>query len=341
MFDLKEIVRKNILNLQSYSSARDEFSSKKGIFLDANESPYGTLNRYPDPYQKGLKAGIGKIKNIRTSSIFIGNGSDEIIDLVFRIFCEPQKDKALIFTPTYGMYEVIANINNVILKQLPLDSSFQIDFEQTLPFLKDNKLKLILICSPNNPTGNSINAKIIHKILQIFEGIVIIDEAYIDFSQKPSFIKQINYYPNIIVCQTMSKAYGLAGARIGVAYAQSGIIKLLNKVKNPYNISFLNQKKALEILSEKKKIEENIATILAEKKYLEQALQAFSFVKKIYPSDANFLLIKVENADELYQNLINKGIIIRNRDKVLKNCVRITIGSQMENQQLIANLKKI
>ena len=268
MIDLKKIVRQNILELEQYSSARDEFSGKEGVFLDANENPFGRLNRYPDPYQVELKSKLEKLKGIKSSSIFIGNGSDEIIDIAFRIFCNPGKDKALTFTPTYGMYTVSAAINQVELMQVPLNNEFQIDLKQVEAFLEDENLKLIFICSPNNPTGNIINKNDIISILKKFKGIVIIDEAYIDFSESESFTLLLNKYDNLIVSQTFSKAWGLAAARIGIAYACDKIISLFNKVKPPYNVSQLNQLSVIEAIENKDSFDKNVNTLLKEREDL-------------------------------------------------------------------------
>jgi len=250
MFDINKIARENILQLLPYSSARDEFSGSgtDGIFLDANENPYGTLNRYPDPYQKELKELIGADRNVASENIFIGNGSDEVIDLLFRIFCNPGKDKALAFSPTYGMYDVSAAINDVELVKVPLNESFDIDLEKVLPVLKDKQLKLVFICSPNNPTGNTLNLESIEAILKSFSGVVLIDEAYIDFSSKESLIGLIEKYPNLVVSQTFSKAWGLAAARVGIAFTNTAILNLMNKVKPPYNVSDLNQQAAIDVL---------------------------------------------------------------------------------------------
>ncbi|WP_312823790.1 histidinol-phosphate transaminase [Epilithonimonas sp.] len=339
--DIKNLVRKNILNLKPYSSARDEFEGENGIFLDANENPYGELNRYPDPYQKKIKQKLDEINQIPTENIFLGNGSDEVIDLAFRIFCEPKKDKVLTFLPTYGMYEVSANINDVELINLDLNENFQIDLETLKPYLNDENFKIIFICSPNNPTGNSI--KNIKYILENFNGIVFIDEAYIDFSPEESFRNQIKNYPNLIVSQTFSKAWGMASVRVGIAYASEEIIKFYNKVKPPYNISQLNQDAILNTLNDENinLVSENIKIILEEKKSLIQNLEKLDLVKKIFPSDANFILIAVDNADSVYQELVKKKVIIRNRNSVIKNCLRITVGSPEENQKLIENLQTI
>lgn len=336
-FNLESLVRPNILKLKPYSSARDEYNGDTGIFLDANENPFGTLNRYPDPYQKEVKEKLSALKNIPVSQIFLGNGSDEVIDLVFRIFCTPGNDKALVFTPTYGMYEVSANINDTELLQLSLNRNFQIDKEAVIPFLKDENLKLIFICSPNNPTGNSIEN--IGFILENFNGIVFVDEAYIDFSSQKSWTEKLEQYPNLIISQTFSKARGLAAVRVGIAYSSPEIISLLNKTKPPYNVSQLNQEAALIALVDDEKYQSEIKTILEEKERLKKALLKLTVIKKIYPSDANFILAEVNDADEIYNNLVQQKIITRNRNSVIANCIRITIGTTEENNQLIAALK--
>lgn len=339
--DIKKLVRKNILNLQPYSSARDEFKGENGIFLDANENPFGKLNRYPDPTQRKIKERLSELNQISTENIFLGNGSDEVIDLAFRIFCEPKKDKILTFSPTYGMYEVSANINDVELINVELNEDFQIDLESLKPYLNDENLKIIFICSPNNPTGNSI--KNIEYILENFNGIVFIDEAYIDFSPEESFTNQIKNYPNLIVSQTFSKAWGMASVRVGIAYASKEIIKFYNKVKPPYNISQLNQDAILNTLNDEKinQVSENIKIILEEKKSLIQNLKKLDLIKTIFPSDANFVLIEVDNANSVYQELVNQNVIIRNRNSVIKNCLRITVGSPKENLKLIETLQTI
>ena len=336
-FNLENLVRPNILKLKPYSSARDEYKGSTGVFLDANENPFGTLNRYPDPYQKEVKEKLSALKSIPVSQIFLGNGSDEVIDLVFRIFCTPGRDKALVFTPTYGMYEVSANINDTELLQLPLNSDFQIDKESILPFLTDENLKLIFICSPNNPTGNSIEN--VDFILENFNGIVFVDEAYIDFSAQKSWAEKLSQYPNLIISQTFSKARGLAAVRVGIAYSSPEIIALFNKTKPPYNVSQLNQEAALIALLDDKRYQSEIKTILGEKERLEKELLQLSVIKKIYPSDANFILVEVNDADGIYNNLVQQKIITRNRNSVIASCIRITIGTTEENNQLIAALK--
>lgn len=341
MFNLENIVRQNILNLQPYSSARDEFKGSYGVFLDANENPFGENNRYPDPYQKLLKEKLGLYKQINPKNIFVGNGSDEIIDLAFRIFCEPGKDKALTFSPTYGMYDVSANINDVALKKVPLNDKFQIDLEKTIPYLNDENLKLIFICSPNNPTGNLLDERSIKTILNQFKGIVIIDEAYTDFSSSESWIINIEEYPNLVVLQTFSKAWGLANSRVGIAYTNREIIGFLNKVKPPYNVSGANQLSVIKALLDTSLFKGNLLKLKSEKIELEQQIKTLKFVKKVFPSDANFLLVEVTDADLIYDTLVQKRIIIRNRNKIINNCIRITVGTKDENKQLIIALKNI
>lgn len=338
MFILENSVRKNILELKPYSSARDEFEGRSGIFLDANENPFGVLNRYPDPYQKELKQKLSVYRSVPTQNIFVGNGSDEVIDLAFRIFCTPGKDKALTFSPTYGMYDVSAAINEVELIKLPLNASFQIDWNDLDKALELENLKLIFICSPNNPTGNSIDD--IEKVLQKFNGIVLVDEAYIDFSEQGSFLAKLNQYPNLIVAQTFSKAWGLAAARVGIAYAGEPVITLFNKVKPPYNVSRLNQEAALEALNNSARFGRNKKTILEQKARLEEELKLLPLIKRIYPSDANFILVETTDANSIYNQLVAQQVITRNRNSIVNNCIRITVGSPGENQQLINALKK-
>ena len=335
MIDLNKLVRENVIKLTPYSCARDEFKGKTGIFMDANENPYGNMNRYPDPYQKELKNAISKMKGIEDENIFLGNGSDEIIDLCFRVFCNPGIDKVLTFTPTYGMYAVSASVNDVEVLKVPLNEFFQIDLKNAEPLFSDKNLKMIFICSPNNPTANSMNYKDVEYIINKFNGIVLIDEAYIDFSEKPSFIKLVGKYPNLIVMQTFSKALGLAAVRVGMAFSNPQIIKYLNKLKPPYNISLINQKAALKKLGQIEQSKIQVFRIKKERERLSSILSQMNIVEKIYPSDANFFLVKVKNADYIYNTLVNKNIIIRNRSSVVDNCLRITIGKRSENDQLI------
>lgn len=341
MINIEKIVRPNILKLKPYSSARDEFSSSSGIFLDANENPFGSLNRYPDPYQVALKQKLARLKNVEGSNIFVGNGSDEVIDLAFRIFCNPGTDKALSFSPTYGMYDVSAAINHVALLKQPLNEAFQIDIGNLKSYLSDEHIKLIFICSPNNPTGNLMRKSDVEFILTNFNGMVCIDEAYIDFAEEPSLIDLTKQYNNLIISQTFSKAWGLAAARIGVAYANKEVIALYNKVKPPYNVSKINQQAAIDALNEHNTYYGRLTKILREKERLKSELQHINAVKKIYPSDANFLLVEVADADKIYTRLISQKIITRNRNKEVKNCLRITVGTFEENNKLIKALKKI
>jgi len=341
MFNLENLVRQNIWDLKPYSSARDEFTGKEGIFLDANENPFGILNRYPDPHQRELKSKLSEIKSVKPDNIFIGNGSDEVIDLTFRIFCNPSKDKAITFSPTYGMYSVSANINDVEMIEIPLDENFQIETKLLTDFLKNENIKLIFLCSPNNPTANLFRKSDILFILKNFNGIVFIDEAYNDFSGEKSWMYEVEKYPNLIVSQTFSKAFGLAAARVGIAYSNREIIKLFNKVKPPYNVSELNQKAAINALNNLEEFEIQKKLILNEKKNLIKAFKKIRLIKKIFPSDANFILVEVTNANGIYNQLVEQKIITRNRHSIVNNCIRITVGTPNENQKLIQALQKI
>lgn len=337
--DIKKLVRPNILKLQAYSSARTEFTGSDGIFLDANENPFGTLNRYPDPLQKELKNKLSAIKKVPVENIFIGNGSDEVIDLAFRIFCNPGKDKALAFYPTYGMYEVSAGINDTELIYVPLDKDFQVDFEGLGKYLSDETLKIIFVCSPNNPTGNIISG--VERILEQFRGIVFVDEAYMDFAETGSLLEKIDLYPNLIVSQTFSKARGLAAARVGIAFAGSEIISLFNKVKPPYNVSELNQQAALKTLDSNDEYQKIKTLILEQKAMLMEELPKLPIVKKVFPSDANFILAEMTDAGKVYEELTKLQIITRNRAKQVNNCLRITVGKPEENRTLLKALKNI
>ena len=341
MFNLNTITRTNIQQMKPYSSARDEFKGKADIWLDANENPNETaLNRYPDPLQMSLKKEIAKIKGVDINQIFIGNGSDEAIDLLFRAFCEPGLSKAIIFPPTYGMYKVSAAINNVELVELPLGSGF------CLPPIDEIKGKLtstglIFICSPNNPTGNLIEFKHINEIATSFNGLVVVDEAYIDFSEKDSAIGLLQKNPNLVVLQTFSKAYGLAGARLGIAFANPEIISVLNKIKPPYNINSLSINAAINVLSQQSIIQNQIKEIIDQRKQLEEALVKLQNVVRIYPSDANFLLVEFTDSQTVFRELIKTGIVVRNRSSQVKECLRITVGTKDENQQLFNFLKTL
>ncbi len=338
MFKLENLVRPNIRNLQPYSSARSEYQGTADVFLDANENPFGRLNRYPDPQQMAVKNKLARRNGLPRNSIFIGNGSDEIVDLAFRIFCEPGQDKALCFSPTYGMYAVSAAIQGVELMNLPLRSDFQIDTIKLKPYLEDKQLKIIFICSPNNPTGNTIHQADIAQILTQFSGIVLLDEAYIDFSAQDSWLNVLSQYPNLIISQTLSKAWGLAGARIGIAYAHETIIRIFNRVKPPYNVSTPNQLAALKVLEDEASCIRQIEIILKEKIKLQTALNDLAIVKRVYPSDTNFLLVEFTDATVCYQALRAKGVITRNRHRLVANCLRITIGTPAENEKLLSGL---
>ena len=340
-FELEKLVRENIRRLTPYSSARHEFKGEASVFLDANENSFGSplnenFNRYPDPLQWQLKSELSKIKGIPPENIFIGNGSDEVIDLAYRIFCEPGKDNVIICPPTYGMYEVSANINDVEIKKVNLTKDFRLDVDGVLS-ATDQNTKLLFICSPNNPTGNCMKRPDVTKLLDNFPGIVIIDEAYSNFSRQKTFIEDLGSYPNLIVMQTLSKAWGLASLRLGLAFASLPVIDLFNKVKPPYNINNASQQLAIEALQNTGQVNEWVGQIIEQKEFLINELKNFPFVKKIYESDANFLLVKVEDADHLYGYLASNAIIVRNRSKevLCENCLRITIGTSEENLELI------
>lgn len=341
MINLENIVRPNILGLNPYSSARDEFAGKEGVFLDANENPFGVLNRYPDPYQSLLKEKLARLKGVKARDIFIGNGSDEVIDIAFRIFCNPGFDRALTFSPTYGMYDLLAAVNDVELLKLPLNQEFQIDLDKLNPYLGDSSIKLIFICSPNNPTGNLINRVDIEFIINNFNGIVFIDEAYIDFAEEESFIDSMDMHNNLIVSQTFSKAWGLAASRVGTAYSSKEIITLYNKVKAPYNVSRNNQQAVIDTLDNYNSYKDILATIIDEKERLKEELREIEIVKKIYPSDANFFLLEVDDADKVYSALLNQKVITRNRNLQVKNCIRVTVGTTEENSELLKALRNI
>ena len=339
MIDLDKLVRENVKDLIPYSCARDEFRGNAAIFMDANENPYGSLNRYPDPYQMELKAAISALRKIPTERIFLGNGSDEIIDLCFRVFCNPGTDKALTFSPTYGMYQVSAASNDITIIKVPLNSSFQIDLKDVMPWLSDKSLKLIVVCSPNNPTGNCMDKAVLEKIISGFNGIVLLDEAYIDFADEPSFRDKTEEYPNLIVMQTFSKAFGLASVRVGMAFTNPAIVSYFNKMKPPYNISMINQKTVLQKLLKPDEYIEEVRKIRVGRLMLSEKLIKLPVIEKVYPSDANFLLVKVKDAGQLYNYLAGRGIIVRNRDSVVSNCLRITVGTEEENRELLRTLK--
>ncbi len=344
MFDLNKLIRKNIKGLTPYSSARDEFSGEAKVFLDANENALGSpllkwYNRYPDPHQVKVKEAISKVKAVPPQKIFLGNGSDECIDLLFRCFCNPGKDNTIICPPTYGMYEVSANINDVEIRKAPLLDDFQLDLVH-LENLVDDNTKLIWICSPNNPTSNSMNREDVETILNNFNGLVVVDEAYINFSRQKSFIQELNDYPNLVVLQTFSKAWGLAGLRLGMAFAAEEIIEVLNRVKPPYNINQVTQELALKALEEVGQVNDMIKEVVQMRIALKGVFEKIPFVQKVYPSDANFLLVKMENARKIYEFLLTRGIVVRDRSnvKLCDNCLRITVGTEQENTELIETL---
>lgn len=342
---IQNLVRKNILAMKPYSSARDEFDdfNKEMIFLDANENPFENgLNRYPDPKQNNLKKEFSKLKSVGEKNIIFGNGSDELLDLLFRGFCEPNQDSVITLPPTYGMYSVLANLNAVENREILLDTTLQPDVKLILK-VADNTTKIIFLCSPNNPTGNSFSEENILEILNNFNGLVLIDEAYIDFSSKASWLQKMVKYPNLIILQTLSKAYGLAGIRLGILYANELIISVLDKIKPPYNINELTQQKALEQILNQDKKQFEVFQILENRTFLENELSKINFIEKVFPSDANFILIKVDDAAKRYNQLIQKGIVVRNRSnqKLCENCLRITAGTMPENKRLIQILSEI
>lgn len=341
--NLKQLVRPNIWNLKAYSSARDEFKGEASVYLDANENPLrDSYNRYPDPRQLILKDKIATIKNVPTENIFLGNGSDEPIDLVYRVFCEPGIDNVVAIDPTYGMYEVCANINNVEYRKVALNSDFSINID-TLLDATDSNTKIIFLCSPNNPTGNLLKREDVDRILFSFQGIVVLDEAYIDFAEKATRLQDLQDYPNLIVLQTFSKAWGLAAVRLGMAFASKEIIELLSKVKYPYNINQLTQEYVNEALDRLAEKEDWVKMILAERANLIDELSRLSLVEKIYPSDANFILAKVNDPNGIYNKLAEQGIVVRNRNNVsmCEGCLRITIGTEQENKTLVEALRKL
>lgn len=345
-FEIESLVRKNILELKPYSSARDEFKGEASIFLDANENAHGSpiennFNRYPDPLQLRLKTELAQLKNTSIQNIFVGNGSDEAIDLLFRIFCEPGKDNVMVCPPTYGMYEVSANINDIQLKKVNLTPEFQLDVKGIFDS-KDSNTKMIFICSPNNPSGNLMNRNDVIQVLEKFNGIVVVDEAYIDFAYE-SLVNLIEDYPNLVILQTLSKAYGMAGLRIGMAFSNKTIIDLMNKVKAPYNLNEYSIKQGIEAVKNKVIVDKWILEIKNEKRKMINALGELDFVLKINPSQANFLLVKFNDAKTIYHYLLSKGIVVRDRSLQVncENCLRITIGTNEENTKLLNALKEL
>ncbi|WP_419702085.1 histidinol-phosphate transaminase [Mucilaginibacter sp. NFX135] len=345
MYNINNILRENIKNLTPYSSARDEYQGEASVFLDANENAFGSplnqqFNRYPDPLQYQLKKRITEIKGVPPRNIFVGNGSDEAIDILFRSFCNPGVDNVIIVPPTYGMYQVSANINDVEARKVLLTQDYQLNLEGIAEAI-DEHTKLIFICSPNNPTGNSINRADVETLLANFNGLVIVDEAYINFSRQKTFIQELTEYANLVVLQTLSKAWGLAGLRVGMAFASEEIIEVMNKVKPPYNVNEASQQLALEALANIDQINSWIKETLLQRDRLVLELKNFDFVLDIYPSDANFILVKTTDANRIYDYLVSKGIIIRNRSKVelCEGCLRITVGTPDENTTLLQTLQ--
>lgn len=342
-FNLENLVRENVKRMKPYSSARDEFKDfdSNMIFLDANENPFENgVNRYPDPQQRSLKMVLSKQKDSAEENMLIGNGSDEVLDLIYRVFCEPNKDNVITLPPTYGMYSVLAETNAIENRKVLLLDDFQPNITKILETVDDHT-KLVFICSPNNPTGNSFSTEKIEALLSNFNGIVVVDEAYIDFSNEESWITKLHEYPNLIVTQTLSKAYGLAGIRLGVCYASPKIISVLNKIKPPYNVNELTQSRAIQRLNAQERVHQEVAKIIDERTKLLNGLNEISFIENIYPTDANFVLVKVDDADKRYVQLIAKGIVIRNRSTqpLCENTLRLTVGTAEENKQLIKVLK--
>ncbi|HQE34955.1 MAG TPA: histidinol-phosphate transaminase [Paludibacteraceae bacterium] len=344
VFNINNLVRENVKSMKPYSSARDEFEdfdTADMIFLDANENPFQNgVNRYPDPQQSSVKVVLAKQKNVNPNQILLGNGSDEVLDLLFRAFCEPKIDNVITLPPTYGMYSVLSNLNNIENREVLLSTDFQPQVNKILDAVDANS-KIIFLCSPNNPTGNSFTTESVTTLLEKFNGFIVIDEAYIDFSDKASWLEKLNQYPNLIITQTLSKAYGLAGIRLGICYASAEVIAVLNKIKPPYNVNELTQQRALERLKDENKIKDEITSILKERESLLKVLNEVDFVEKIYPTEANFILIKVDDANKRYDELIAKGIVIRNRttQPLCENTLRLTIGTEVENKKLIEALK--
>ena len=339
---LSELARKNVLQMKPYSSARDEFteSHQDFIFQDANENPFNSgYNRYPDPYASKVKIALAKLKGVPPENMILGNGSDEVLDLLFRAFCEPKQDEVISIPPTYGMYKVLAEVNEIKLNEVPLTKDFQLETEAILAAIT-SRTKLIFLCSPNNPSGNVMNTKAIKSILKNFKGLVVLDEAYIDFATQASFVSELNHFPNLVVLQTFSKAFAHAGIRLGMGFAQTEIIQLLNKIKPPYNVNQLTQAKAMEVIASAETYKNQVEMLISERELLRNALKKISFVEKLFPSEANFLLMKVDNAILRYHQLIEKGIVVRNRTNELhcENCLRISIGTPKENIKLVQAL---
>ena len=341
--DIQKLLRNNLRNRIPYSSARDEFNEIAEIWLDANENPFenGT-NRYPDPRQQKLKEVVGRVKQIPKENVFIGNGSDEVLDLLFRAFCEPRIDNVVTIEPTYGMYQVLAEINDVEFRKAPLNRDYSLNVKNMIK-QTDSHTKLIILCSPNNPTGNLLDEKAVEQLLNSTSALVVIDEAYIDFSEKESYISKLNQYPQLVIVQTFSKAWGMAGLRLGTGFASPEIVAILDGIKPPYNINSYSQLQAVKALENKKKTEQQIKLIQKEKEKMRRALEELPGVNKVFPSNTNFLLVEINDATQIYSDLLKKGIVLRNRSGILycKECLRITIGTPEENERLIMELKKL
>ncbi|MFY0628264.1 MAG: histidinol-phosphate transaminase [Reichenbachiella sp.] len=339
--NIKILLRENIKAMTPYSSARDEFTEVADVYLDANENPFENgYNRYPDPYQKKVKERLNEIKGVSATKILLGNGSDEVLDLIYRAFCEPKVDNVVSHNPSYGMYPVLSEINNVELRKVNLEEGFQLN-AQSMIDASDEQTKIFFICSPNNPSGNILAKDEIRKILDLKKGIVVIDEAYIDFAATDSWLTELDQYDNLIICQTLSKAWGLAGIRVGMCFANDEIIQALNTIKPPYNVNELSQKAALKALNNEDRFKKELSIILTEKEKLETELKSISYIEKIFPSDANFILVRVTDANHLYDFLLKRKVIVRNRSKeyLCHNCLRFTVGTPDENKKLIKGLE--
>lgn len=344
-FEINNLIRENVKGLQPYSSARDEYVSdgSEMIFLDANENPFESgVNRYPDPHQRSLKAVLAAQRGISADQILLGNGSDEVLDLIFRAFCEPKEDNVITLPPTYGMYKVLANINHIGNREVLLTNDFQPNVDGILKMV-DGNTKLVFLCSPNNPTGNNFSDESVVRLLSEFSGLVVIDEAYIDFSDRESWLKRLDNYPNLVITQTLSKAYGMAGIRLGICIASTQIIAVLNKIKPPYNVNELTQERAMERILNVDYVEAEVADILHERNRLFKALLQVGFIEKVYPSDANFILVKVDDANNRYAQILERGVVVRNRttQPLCENTLRFTVGTSEENERLIEVLKSL
>lgn len=342
-FNINSFIRNNVKQMSPYASAREEFVDKADVYLDANENPFETgINRYPDPVQMSVKMRLSEVKNIPVENMLLGNGSDEILDLIFRAFCEPKQDNVIHTPPTFGMFKVLSRLNDIELRDVVLNIDFSLDVKSILDQV-DSSTKVIFLCSPNNPTGNLMPQDQIEEILEKSGCLVVIDEAYIDFASKISWVSRLKKYPNLIVSQTLSKAWGMAGVRLGMCYASKEIIEILNKIKLPYNVNILTQQRVLESLNDIKEYEHKLAQILSEREIIKEGLEQLNFVEKIYPTEANFWLLKVDDANKRYRQLIDRGIVVRNRSMqvLCENCLRITVGTTKENEKLIQELKQL